>query len=153
MIHKSIAIMILPLFVAGIVMLGVLAATGNAQESNNTGTTQQESSNTGAGHCKADITSLSASYYPPYRNWMVRGHLTCGGSGLTGKTIILTNSHAPDVLKLITVVTGEDGSFSTSWIKPTATTAQPGSPLSAWYLGGPDEGGTASKTITLPPTS
>ena len=43
--------MILPIFVAGILMLGILAATGNAQESSNTGNTEgsnnhaQESSN------------------------------------------------------------------------------------------------------------
>jgi uncharacterized protein YkwD len=37
--HKPIAIIILPVFVAGILMLGILAATGNAQESSNTGTT------------------------------------------------------------------------------------------------------------------
>jgi hypothetical protein len=37
--------------------------------------------------------------------------------------------------------------------KTNATTAKPGSPLSAWYLGGPDEGGTASATIMLPSTS
>jgi hypothetical protein len=117
------------------------------------GTVAQGGPSSQAGHCKAAITSLSASYYPPYRNWMVRGQLTCGGSGLSGKTIILTNSKASDVEKLTTVVTREDGYFSTSWIKPTTTTAKPGSPLSAWYLGETDEGGTASKTITLPSTS
>jgi uncharacterized protein YkwD len=37
--HKPIAIMILPVFVMGILMLGILAATGNAQESSNAGTT------------------------------------------------------------------------------------------------------------------
>ncbi len=37
--HKPIAIMILPVFVIGILMLGTLAATGNAQESSNAGTT------------------------------------------------------------------------------------------------------------------
>jgi pathogenesis-related protein 1 len=37
--HKPIAIIILPVFVTGILMLGILAATGNAQESSNTGTT------------------------------------------------------------------------------------------------------------------
>lgn len=36
--HKPIAIIILPVFVVGILMLGTLAATGNAQESSNTGT-------------------------------------------------------------------------------------------------------------------
>ena len=36
--HKPIAIMILSLFVIGILMLGTLAATVNAQESSNTGT-------------------------------------------------------------------------------------------------------------------
>jgi hypothetical protein len=39
MVHKPIAIMILPVFAAGILMLGILAATGNAQESSNTGNT------------------------------------------------------------------------------------------------------------------
>ncbi len=140
------------------------SSTGNAAQGASTngeggpsgqttgGTVAQESSSQAA-HCKAAITSLSASYYPPYRNWMVRGQLTCGDFGLSGKTIILTNSESSDVEKLMTVVTREDGYFSTSLIKPTATTAKPGSPLSAWYLGGTDEGGTASKTITLPPTS
>jgi pathogenesis-related protein 1 len=37
MVHKPIALMILPIFVAGILTLGILAATANAQESNNTG--------------------------------------------------------------------------------------------------------------------
>ena len=45
---------------------------------------------------------------------------------------------------------GGQGFFVISSIKPTATTAKPASTLSAWYLGGPDEGGIASKTITLP---
>jgi hypothetical protein len=45
MVHKPIAIMILPVFVAGILMLGILATTGNAQESSNTGTAAQEASN------------------------------------------------------------------------------------------------------------
>jgi hypothetical protein len=40
MVHKPIAIMILPVFVAGILMLGILAATGNAQESSNNGNRQ-----------------------------------------------------------------------------------------------------------------
>ena len=40
MVHKPITIMILPVFVAGILMLGILAATGNAQESSNTGNRQ-----------------------------------------------------------------------------------------------------------------
>jgi uncharacterized protein YkwD len=35
--HKHIVIMILPVFVIGILMLGTMAATGNAQESSNTG--------------------------------------------------------------------------------------------------------------------
>ena len=53
MVHKPISIMILPIFVAGILMLGILAATGNAQESSNNGNTEwsnnhaQESSNNG----------------------------------------------------------------------------------------------------------
>jgi hypothetical protein len=107
-----------------------------------------------AGHCKPAITELSATFYSPYQNWRISGELTCGGSGLSGKTIILTNSKLSDVGKLGTVVTGEglggEGSFFTSSIKATPTTAKPGSTLSAWYLGGPNEGGIASKTITLP---
>src|SRR5215467_11451310 len=47
MVHTPISIMILPVFVAGILMLGILAATGNAQESSNTGKEVKESSNTG----------------------------------------------------------------------------------------------------------
>ena len=42
--YKPIAIMILPVFVIGILMLGILAATGNAQESSNAGTTSGEAS-------------------------------------------------------------------------------------------------------------
>jgi len=42
MVHKPIALMILPIFVAGILTLGILAATANAQESNNTGNTTQQ---------------------------------------------------------------------------------------------------------------
>jgi uncharacterized protein YkwD len=37
MVHKPIALMILPIFVTGILTLGILAATANAQESNSTG--------------------------------------------------------------------------------------------------------------------
>ena len=37
MVHKPIAIMILPIFVAGILMLGILAATANAPENDNAG--------------------------------------------------------------------------------------------------------------------
>jgi hypothetical protein len=37
MVHKPIAIMILPIFVAGILMLGILAATANAAENDNAG--------------------------------------------------------------------------------------------------------------------
>jgi len=37
--HKPIVMIILPVFVTGILMLGILAATGNAQESSNTGIT------------------------------------------------------------------------------------------------------------------
>ncbi|MGB6529614.1 MAG: CAP domain-containing protein [Candidatus Nitrosopolaris sp.] len=49
MVHKPIAIMILSIFVAGILMLGILAATANAQESKNTGNAEQQSNNTGNG--------------------------------------------------------------------------------------------------------
>ena len=134
----------------------------NAAQGGNNGNAVQGASNTGqgapssqAGHCKSAITQLSATYYQPYKNWRISGELTCGGSGLSGKTIILTNSKLSYVGKLGTVVTGVTGLggggfFVTSSIKPTATTAKPGSTLSAWYLGGPDEGGIASKIITLP---
>jgi len=77
---------------------------------------------------------------------MIRGTLTCGGSGLSGKTITLTSSKLSYVGTLGTVVTGEDGSFSKSY-KP-ASTAKPLSTVSAWFLGGPDEGGIASKVVT-----
>ena len=128
------------------------ANNGNAAQASNT---EQGAPSSQAGHCKSDITQLSATYYPPYKNWRISGELTCGGSGQSGKTIILTNSKLSYVGKLGTVVTGATGLggggfFVTSSIKPTATTAKPGSTLSAWYLGGPDEGGIASKTITLP---
>ncbi|HYA83025.1 MAG TPA: hypothetical protein VEH06_06185 [Candidatus Bathyarchaeia archaeon] len=136
---------------------------GGPQSSN--GNAAQGASNTAqgaaiskAGHCKAAIT-LQASYYPPYRNWNIRGDLTCGGSGLGGKTITLTNSNLSDVGKLTTLVTDpagqagtREGAFGTSQLKPSSG-PKPGSPLSAWYLGGPDEGGLASKTVTLPPAS
>jgi hypothetical protein len=98
-----------------------------------------------AGHCKPAI-SLSAQWYPPYRNYMIRGTLTCGGSGLGGKTITLTSSKLSYVGALGTVVTGEDGSFSKSY-KP-ASTAKPFTTVSAWFLGAPDEGGIASKVVT-----
>ncbi len=117
--------------------------------------TAQSAAVTKAGHCKAAIT-LQASYYPPYRNWNIRGDLTCGGSGLGGKTIILTNSKVSDEGKLATLVTDpagqagtREGAFGTSQLKPS-NGPKPGSPLSAWYMGGPDEGGLASKTVTLP---
>jgi len=90
---------------------------------------------------------------------MVRGQLTCGGSGLSGKTIILTNSELSDVGKLATLVTAPsnqagtaEGGFATSQLKPS-NGPKPGSPLSAWYLGGREEGGIASKTLTLPPVN
>jgi uncharacterized protein YkwD len=47
MVHKRIAIMILPIFVAAILMLGILAATAIAQENNSTGNEQQQSNSTG----------------------------------------------------------------------------------------------------------
>src|SRR5215467_5396445 len=130
--------------------------TGNAaQESSNTGNAAKEASNNGqtgqggtssqAGHCKPTIT-LSASWYPPYQNYMIRGTLACGGSGLSGKTITLTSSKLSYVGALGTVVTREDGSFYKSY-KP-ASTAKPLTTLSAWFLGGPDEGGIASKVVT-----
>jgi hypothetical protein len=132
------------------------ASNGNAaQGGSNTGNAAQGAPSNKAGQCKSSITQLSATYYPPYRNWRISGELTCGGTGLSGKTIILTNSKVSYVGKLGTVVTGVTGLggggfFVTSSIKPSATTAKPGSTLSAWYLGGADEGGIASKTITLP---
>ena len=74
---------------------------------------------------------------------MIRGTLTCGGSGLVGKTITLTSSKLSYVGALGTVVTREDGSFYKSY-KP-ASTAKPLTTISAWFLGGPDEGGITSK--------
>jgi uncharacterized protein YkwD len=47
MVHKPIAIMILPVIVTAILMLAILTATGNAQESSNTGSAQQETSKVG----------------------------------------------------------------------------------------------------------
>ncbi|MFY9797061.1 MAG: CAP domain-containing protein [Candidatus Nitrosopolaris sp.] len=47
MVHKPIAIMILPVIVTAILMLAILAATGNAQESSNTGNAAQGASNNG----------------------------------------------------------------------------------------------------------
>lgn len=98
-----------------------------------------------AGHCKPTI-ALSANWYPPYRLYQIRGTLTCGGSGVSGKTITLTSSKLSYVGALGTVVTREDGSFSMHY-KP-ASTAKPLTTLSAWFLGGPDEGGIASKVVT-----
>jgi hypothetical protein len=133
------------------------SSTGNvAQGASNTGqggpSGQTSVGNVGqggtsseAGHCKPAI-ALSAQWYPPYRNYMIRGTLTCGGSGLSGKTITLTSSKLSYVGALGTVVTGEDGSFSKSY-KP-ASTAKPLTTVSAWFLGGPDEGGIASKVVT-----
>jgi hypothetical protein len=72
---------------------------------------------------------------------MIRGQLTCGGSGLSGKTITLTSSKLSYVGAFGTAKTREDGTFSASTRKPLTT-------VSAWYLGGPDEGGIASKVVT-----
>ena len=126
-----------------------------AQGASNTGNEAQGASNTGqggtssqAGHCKSAIT-FSASWYPPYRNLMMRGKLTCGGSGLGEKTITLTSTHVSYFGKIGTAVTAPDGSFSKSY-KPVST-AKPLSTVSAWYLGGPDEGGISSKVISLGP--
>src|SRR5438105_12701059 len=49
MVHNPIAIMILPIFVTGILMLGILAAAANAQENNTTGNAAapEASNNTG----------------------------------------------------------------------------------------------------------
>jgi hypothetical protein len=98
-----------------------------------------------ARNCKSAVTQLNAQWYPPYTSWIIRGQLTCGGSGLGGKTITLTNSKLSYVGKLATAVTREDGTFTAS-IKGAKTN---GNTLSAWYLGGPDEGGISSKVITL----
>ncbi len=49
MVHKPIALMILPIFVAGILTLGILAATANAQENNSTGNGQQSVAGCGPG--------------------------------------------------------------------------------------------------------
>jgi hypothetical protein len=129
------------------------SSAGNAaQEGSNTGqssrssqisggTVAQEGPSGQGGHCKAAVTSLSASWYPPYSNYMIRGQLTCGGSGLSGKTITLTSSKLSYVGAFGTAKTREDGSFSASTRKPLTT-------VSAWYLGGPDEGGIASKVVT-----
>ncbi len=116
-----------------------------AQGASNTG---QGGTSSQAGHCKSAIT-FSASWYPPYRNLMMRGKLTCGGSGLGGKTITLTSTHVSYFGKIGTAVTAPDGSFSKSF-KPVST-AKPLSTVSAWYLGGPDEGGISSKVISLGP--
>jgi len=139
-----------------------------AQGASNTGNAAQGASNTGqggpsaqtsvgnvgqgatssqAGHCKPAITQLSAQWYPPYRNYMIRGTLTCGGSGLSGKTITLTSTHVSYFGRIGTVVTGEEGSFFKSY-KP-ASRAKPLTTLSAWYLGGPIGGGIPSKVVTV----
>jgi uncharacterized protein YkwD len=98
-----------------------------------------------ADHCKSSM-KLSAQWYTPYRTLMMRGTLTCGDSGLDGKTVILTSSKVSYVGKIATAVTGPDGSFSKSY-----KTTKPLTTVSAWYLGGPDEGGMASKIINLEP--
>ena len=53
MVHKPIALMILPLVLTGILILAVLTATANAQESNNTGNapTSLQSNITGNAYC------------------------------------------------------------------------------------------------------
>jgi hypothetical protein len=129
------------------------SSTGNAaQGASTTGEGGRSGQTTGStvaqkgpggqgGHCKAAVTSLSASWYPPYSNYMIRGQLTCGGSGLSGKTITLTSSKLSYVGAFGTAKTREDGTFSASTRKPLTT-------VSAWYLGGPDEGGIASKVVT-----
>ncbi|MGA9151854.1 MAG: hypothetical protein WBZ36_14850 [Candidatus Nitrosopolaris sp.] len=133
------------------------ASNGNAaQEANNAGqggpsgqpsggNAVQGGPSTRTGHCKAAITTLGASWYPPYSLYQIRGKLTCGGSGLSGKTITLTSSKLSYVGKFGTAVTREDGYFSTNY-RPG--TAKPLTTVSAWYLGGPDEGGITSKVVT-----
>ena len=98
-----------------------------------------------ANHCKASM-KLSALWYTPYRTLMIRGTLTCGGSGLDVKTVILTSSKLSYVGKIATVVTGPDGTFSKSY-----KTTKPLTTVSAWYLGAPDQVGIASKVIKIGP--
>jgi hypothetical protein len=100
------------------------ASNGNAaQGANNAGqggpTGQPSGDNavpggpsTQTGHCKAAITTLGASWYPPYSLYQIRGKLTCGGSG---KTITLTSTKLSYVGKFGTAVTREDGYFSTNF--------------------------------------
>jgi hypothetical protein len=124
------------------------STTGEGGPSSQTtgGNGAQGGSSGQAGHCKAAITSLSASWYPPYSLYQIRGQLTCGGSGLAGKTITLTSSKLSYVGAFGNVVTREDGYFSSNY-RP-ASTGKTLTTVSAWYLGGPDEGGIASKVVT-----
>ena len=64
---------------------------GGASGQTTMGTVAQGGTSSQAGHCKPAV-ALSAQWYPPYRNYMIRGTLTCGGSGLSGKTITLTRA-------------------------------------------------------------
>ena len=119
MVHKPISIMILPIFVAGILMLGILAATGNAEESSNN-SSSQESSQTGNGATsppssqetsngkKPTELTLSASRNGPdkivrYRTnetltWVplnLSGRLTSEGSGVANATIYFSCGGEP----------------------------------------------------------
>ncbi len=145
--------MVKSISISGILILAILLTMSStnqvfAKKDNrvsNEDNVGQDSSSNQAAHCKSSM-KLSAQWYTPYRTLMMRGTLTCGDSGLAGKTIILTSSKLSYVGKIATAVTGPDGSFSTNY-----KTTKPITTVSAWYLGGPDEGGMASKVINLGP--
>ncbi len=138
---------------AGILILSVLTAvssTGQVFAKKESRTPSEDNVGQGstsnqADPCKSSM-KLSAQWYTPYRTLMMRGTLTCGDSGLAGKTIVLTSSKLSYVGKIATAVTGQDGSFSKSY-----KTTKPITTVSAWYLAGPDQGGMASKVINLGP--
>jgi hypothetical protein len=100
------------------------------------------------GHCTHATITLNASpEYTDAKSYQLKGRLTCGGSGLAGKTVILTNSTELNVGKFASVVTGPDGTYTA-----TTTNPQPGLPLSTlsvWYFGGHNDGDVANKIITL----
>ena len=94
--NKSNKTLIKSITISGILILAVLLNTSlinqtfakkdnKISKEDNVG---QNVADNQANHCKASM-KLSAQWYSPYRTLMIRGTLTCGDSGLDGKTIVL----------------------------------------------------------------
>ena len=85
--YKPIAIMILPLFIIWILILGTMAATGNAQNGNNTGTQTEESSN--EHECFDEFAQLETCIANPENG------TTTQESSNTGNATEVANNPAP----------------------------------------------------------